>query len=1044
MHWETRFALLALSSALLSAGCTSNAQPVTLRSLESSGRFSVLCLGTKDPSVEYPEYAPRDIDQCPDQSVTDGEARSAFAMVTQVARGEVAIVNMTHAIATGSPSVLDTEPTIPGFNFLPVGAQPTSIVTTPGGMATFVGVAEVGKEGIFGLPTSCALDRDPDAPMRDLTIWPACRLPSAPGEMAIILDRPPDPEQPNVYRQRCGEMPSEPTPQSERDCPADLSAETRHPGRRKLVVSLPDREEIVVIDAQELLDRHPGTYEPCTFEQQVRLEVPPKDTSVEQELPKDWPPKEPRPTGLTNPPLAPDATPHPEGFALVDDPTTNEHRLFIADSAIPVIHEVDTTDACALVEKPTPLLPLSFANPTRVVKTSKIAASPLTVPKPGDPPTAVTRYLYAVDIDDNGSVMFFDIGPGSTNRTPLTRTHAKLLPFEPPDRVAFDAPARDVTFALRDHVVADPATGSQQIGLFCNPDPNVPPTDPAAGYRPAADLSSGAAPSFLRGLFAFAVLQSGHIAVIDVQDFDAPCRRTKFQNLDPDEDFRGCANDPKLANGVKTYETAAGPTVTNEVTCQAVAEHRARSASPMRNDVTFGNHAPSLRTFPTLVSPTGRSLATNRTADGLNNPRMLGVDFSAKDKAEVWVGTTLFSSGDRENPLIVDPAQADQSSLVMSFREPRVFASQENFSATYEGVTVSSRPSGTIDFLPGKPGQPGQLTLTDGGFSFCGAGVEDVNIASERGKDFADKGSEFDLTDPKVLDKFASSHADHVEILADLLPDTDTYWQRGGASCGGVDPGQPGAGYQFCHSTYGAASSPNSNGLPSKDREFRILKAERNKLTIEAVPGSAGQKEKLAELLHCCFPTAVAYDVRASLEWVVRGSSSGYRHNVTTAPDGVTCAISLDPLLSRLQSRAIEVSCAGTDGVSDCARDENGNAIIGLATADDVACVYSAAKPFIPQIDNPDKTSGCLYNGLWASFAIYRGAGATLRNSAFNWTVVGGFAPQVLNIAAASDPDTSPTSMAFSRAIDGLILSDGSSKGLILVNLQNFAVTLNY
>src|SRR5262249_24976203 len=133
-----------------------------------------------------------------------------------------------------------------------------------------------------------------------------------------------------------------------------------------------------------------------------------------------------------------------------------------------------------------------------------------------------------------------------------------------------------------------------------------------------------------------------------------------------------------------------------------------------------------------------------------------------------------------------------------------------------------------------------------------------------------------------------------------------------------------------------------------------------------------------------------------------------------------------------------------TDGVSDCAKDMNGNATIGVATPDDAACVYSAANPLVPQIDDPDKTAGCIYNGLSASFVIYRGSRPTIRDSAFNWPVVGGFSPQVLNIAAASDPDTSPTSMAFSRAIDGLILSDGSSKGLILVNLSNFAITLNY
>jgi hypothetical protein len=1039
MHRETGFALLAVAGALFSAGCTQNAQPVTLRSLEASGRFSFLCLGTKDPTVVDARYAPRDMDDCPDQSLVDGESRSAFALVTQVTRGEVAVVDMTRAVATGLPSVVDTEPSIPGFNFLPVGAQPTGIVSTPGAVASFVGVGEVGKEGIFGLPTSCVLRRDVDAPVRDLTTWPACRLPSAPGELAIIIDRPPDPERPELFRQKCGDPPTEATPQPSRACPADLATETSHPGRRKLVVSLPDRSEIVVIDAQELLDRDPGTYEPCVFEQQVRLETYLPHEEFAQVRPPDLPASEGSPPGLVHTAPETPLPPRPAGFALVDDPTTQEHRLFVADTAVPVIHELDTTDACVLAEKRTPLLPVSFADPNRVVSTTKIAASPLTVPEPDEASNQVTRYLYAVDYVNGGSVMFFDISPGSTDRTPLLRTHGKLMPFEPPDRIAFDSPARDVTFALRDHVKADPANGSQKIGQLCNPDPNIPVTDPGALARPTQDLSTGAAPGLLRGLFGFVALESGHIAVIDVQDFDKPCRRPVSQNLDKDtENFRGCQGDAQLDNGVTTYQTPVGckgtacsPTVTDEVTCQTVQSNRVRSAAAMRNNISSGNHAPSLRSFPTLVSNTGRSLATNRTNDGLANPRMLGVDFSATDKAEVWVGTTLFSRDDPNSLLVIDPAQADQSSLVMSFREPRVFSPQQDFSAVFEGVTVDPRISGLIDLDANKV-----LSLNDSGASFCDRGVQDVNLAKVFGSD------DFHVAGA-ALEAFGSGHADHVELLSDLLPDTDMYWKSGntGATCGGADRNQPGAGYQICFNTYGVAAQQKE--LPDPDREFRIVHAEAQKLVIEAPDGSPAHKDSVAALFKCCFPTAITYDVRASREWVVRASGSPYRHNIANGPDGHSCVVSTDPLKSRLKSRAIEVSCQGTDGVSDCAKDASGNATIGLATSDDVACVSSAANPFVPQLVDPDAT-GCIYNGLSASFVIYRGAQQTRRNFQFSWGVVGGFSPQLLDLSSSSDGNTAPISMAFSPGVDGLVLADGSSKGLVIVHLSTFSVTLNY
>src|SRR5260221_3804098 len=227
---------LAFTGAVTQAGCNQTSQAVTLRSLESSGRFSFLCVGTRNPTAPLPEYGPRDLDDCPDQSPVDGEERHLISMVTQTTRGEVAMVDLT------AGGVIDAERTVPGFNFLPIGAQPTSIVSTPGSRATFVGVAEVGKEGIFALPSSCILARREEGPVRDLTTWPACRLPSAPGDMAILIDPPGDPAQPDVYRPRCDEPSAKAEPQAGFPaCPADLSMETKPAGRRKLAVALPDR-----------------------------------------------------------------------------------------------------------------------------------------------------------------------------------------------------------------------------------------------------------------------------------------------------------------------------------------------------------------------------------------------------------------------------------------------------------------------------------------------------------------------------------------------------------------------------------------------------------------------------------------------------------------------------------------------------------------------------------------------------------------------------------------------------------------------------------
>ncbi|HVW25966.1 MAG TPA: hypothetical protein VHC69_11400 [Polyangiaceae bacterium] len=1038
---EKSFVRFALAAALCSAGCTQTTQPVVLRSLEASGRFSSLCLGSRDDTTStYPLWEPRNLQDCPDTSFADGEDRHAFSMVTQTTRGEVALVDLTLEL------VSDSEPTIPGYNFVTVGAQPTGIVSTPGSLATFVGVAEPGKEGIFALPTSCVVPRQTNAPLRDLTTWPACRLPSAPGELALVIDAPPDDSNPDVYRQTCSgdTTPTTPAPQSAtdangnpRECPADLSQETQQPGRRKILVSLPERKSIAVIDAQDLLDRPAGEYAPCVFDEEIRLGSykPDPNHPITQVEPADLKALGGMVTGLAHPQPPDEFEPSLGGFAQIEDTTTKEHRLFVADLNAPVIHEVDTGDVCAPKETDF-LYPVAFGDPGRIVTTTRLAASPLTIP-PGDQPvTAGNRYLYAID-QFVGSVMMFDVSPGSTNRTPLLRTHAALLPFEQPDRLDFGSPARDVAFALRDHVQVDPATGSQRFGQFCNPDPSISPLDPGALYRPAADLSTGASPSFLRGVFGFAALDNGHVAVVDVQDFDAPCRRPIYPNPGPDEDFRGCANDvvPKSKGGL--YQTTAlVPTVTDEVSCNVVETNRERSAAAIRNDVTLGVHAPSLITFPTLVSDQGRSLPTNGTPDGLKNPRMLGVDFSAKDKAQVWLGTTLYAAGDRSNPLLIDPAQADSASLVLSFQEPRIYAPQETFSAIYEGITSGPHTSGNLTLYA-----DAYMKLKDSGASFCDEGVQDEPVAQQRGP-------LYQVADDD-LPTFGLQHADYVEITSDLFPsDDDVYWTKGhaGASCGEADPNTPGAGFLACQTAFGTAANPNTK------RQFHVIHASKSELLLKP---RSGANAKLVELTACCFPSDISYVVRASREWVVRGSVSGSPTDEETTtlmpyplttppwvpPDNTACSLNQgqDPLKKFLRSRALEVSCKGTD----CAPNSGGQATVGPADSKEVACVFAPGQLPDPVLTNA-ADDWCIYNGLNSAFIIYKGTTSSVQKYEYDWTVTGGFSPLSINLSATTDTNTSPLAMIYSPARDALLVADGSTKGIVTVDLNTLAITVIY
>ncbi len=1010
--------------ALALAACNQTSQGVTLQSLESSGEASFVCLAQPQGGLSSPISSPRDIKGCPDVNPADGEDRHLYSLVTQTTRGEVAVVDLT------AGTVFDEEPSIPGFNFLPIGAQPTGIVSTPGSVATFVGVGQPGKEGIFALPSTCVAAKSADrvGPVYAITTWPACRLSSAPGRLAILVDPPRDAGN-GRSEIRSGCSPDAPAQTdgdslaaTRADCPADLSTETDPPGRRKLAVSLPDEGVIAILDAQAILDRTPGSYEPCDVEAWVPLKKEPS-TAFEQELPPDLAAAGAlcSPAGLVHNPSGIPDEPRPAGFAQLDDPVTQEHRLYVADLQQPVVHVVDTTDPCRPTEI-APLRPVSYTDPKRAVTTSRIAVMDRLT-------TAQKRYLYAIDQDDGGSVMVFDVSPDSTNPTPLVRSNAARLPFEAPDRIKFDAPAADVAFGFHDPPTEpDPVTGTQGY-VLCNPDPAVVPPDPAALYRPSVDHTTGAAPATLRGMFGFFALTTGGLATVDVEDFDAKCRRPIQTNPSSTPDYRGCVNDdPSIPFFTLNRRASGVPTVSNEVSCNVVETNLPRSSVLLLNDPNVGVRAPALGAFPRLVDASGRALSAQQST----SPKMLAVRLPGQDtNASVYVGTTLYEETSTQNQLIIDPGKATQNSVSLDVSEPRAYLPQESFFATYEGVVTGERPAGSLARDP----QTGGLVLTDTGVQFCDAGVEDRDAARARA-------SERLHVDPAKVDAFANAHADYVLITDDLLPEDDSYWRGDGAKCGGADPNQPGAGFLQCQIQLGTGAAPKA------DRELRITAASANQLTVE--PRNAtnnATREYVANLVSCCFPQAFRYTVRASGEWVVKGTISPFQHAITTNTLTGECMVDCNPLKSRLDSRAIEVSC----DPNSPACSPGGVPVIGLATPDEVAggaCVIENPATDLKQAGVPG--SECIFQNTTTSFVIYRGvrqttAGATVpgtsstRDMTFSWQVTGGFSPSIINLATAGDPNTLPQSLVFQRQLGALVATDGSTKGLIVLDLGTLA-----
>ncbi|HEY2408328.1 MAG TPA: hypothetical protein VGI10_20115, partial [Polyangiaceae bacterium] len=791
-------------------GCTQTPPAVVLHSMRASGSTSFVCWGT-----EHKGYR---IEDCPDYT---NYKRHLYGLVTQTETNEVAVVDVSGGLDDSGlfdpPQVLDEDPTTPGYTFLRVGARPGAIVSTPGGAATFVGVSGLDKNGLFALPTSCISPPAPGQPARDVTTWAACSLPSAPGDMALLIE-PPDLDGPTG----CSGFQLSPHA-SDALCPVDLSEEVGPVGRRILAVALAgsgdgsdpnEQPRIALVDAQTLLDRHSGSFDPCPIQGYIPLNnnVP---ATPAQTLPADLVPAAscaPAPTSPT--PAATQSL--PGGFAL----SATENRLYLADRALPVIHVFDTTDACALTEQ-APLQPTSYLEPTRVVTTSRVAVSPMT--------PAGQQFVYAVDEQDQpASVMIFDVSAGATDKTPLVLPGAPRQPFVPPDRIRFTAPVRDVAFALRDFPSPDPSTGVGSFGTLCDPNPNQPATTAGAQHEPnPPDYTVGARPADLRGVFGFAMMTTGQIGVIDVDDFDAPCRRPTLPNTASGEDFQGCFGDV-LSSSCQNpnsdlsncFSRAGVQTVTGESSCRMVEQHRPRSVFLSVPSPTLGVHYPALRAFPQFSNPNPGNQST-----GSNRPQLLGVNFpnpaataswpsglplggsglslpgdaqsaSLPLAAQVYIGVTPYSASPTlgQTQLDINPSTSQQNSVVLPLNEPRSYSVDDTLALTYEGKLINNRRTGFL-----RPDSAGGWQIYDADGNFCSAGVEDPSqIGAELGTARS--------TDPT----WASEHADYVQMTGDFPPKTLTsYWNAQSAECT----------YDACLAVFGAFD--NQLAL-SKTRELRV------------------------------------------------------------------------------------------------------------------------------------------------------------------------------------------------------------------------------
>jgi hypothetical protein len=528
--------------------------------------------------------------------------------------------------------------------------------------------------------------------------------------------------------------------------------------------------------------------------------------------------------------------PQPTAMVLRDG---TPPMVYVADGAVPVIHVIDLSNP-AQPREVSQLLATSQATPSRRVPVGGLALSPTT--------RDYKRYLYAIDVSD-GTLMVFDVtDPTPAPFTPpLERPHPELNPFVPRDRIAFGAPVAAVSFAYNEWPVPLQVDGSApaQTGLLCNPSPNAridggaPGTGAAAGafycgdqalvIDPQGTLVQGF-PSRLRGWFGFAVLTNGNVAVIDLDDWDAPCRRPDPMTATTQTGVLALpqvATDPSDLDPFhvpnawpSTFDiNATVSAVTQEPFFPVSAPNRPRSNFLLRNDPTSGIHIPYVLTVPQLSNSTGAPLSAD-PAEPVLLPTMLPPGFvdpttytSPIDPHDNYLGTptvtgdAAVSTGDGGDAGGAPPSQAPGSldtvpGVRVSFDDPTAQIDQDWW-VTYEGALPSVSPLTANIFsttqyqnltfslggaapIAADGGADASVLVSGGGF--CEMGVEDWSLGQDRANVVAQEVSKKGLPMQTTL-PLAQWTSDYVEITDELLPSTDCYWQENLSGEGGLSGG---------------------------------------------------------------------------------------------------------------------------------------------------------------------------------------------------------------------------------------------------------------
>jgi len=1098
---------LALLVGGVNSSCSQTPTNVPVRTFDLAQKMDVVCIQVNDANgnaIDQPVAVAQD-NCAPVAAGVNGAALEyhLMALVTQLGRGELAVVDLT------AGTVIDEDKSTPGIQFIPVGSIPTDVAVAPDPepLMTFVSSADPDKPAIYGVDNRRLLGDStgyPPRPPLKLTDLFACALPQPAGALTVT-SRASD----GSYK-----------------LVAMLRPWAGQPAKVVTIDPTPLLEGAGLDDAGAGVDA--GTLGACSVV---------GATALSGSLPASWNAGTPWPDGVpyvadggiqladAEPSLGPGcaapavpdggiplsvgplSSPNPNAIAMRSDVPL----LYVSDGALPLIHVIDLTDPTSPKEQP-PLLATSVLEPSRQVTVGAIALSP--------PTHDYHLYLYASDTN-NGSLMVYDVtDPASSSRVPMQRPHPELNPFQPPDRIAFSSPVATLAFATHDWPLPSQTQGATSInqytGLLCNPNPNAHPDAGAfvagdggeglgAYYRAdqTSIIQSGATvttfPVRLRGVFAFATLSTGTIVVIDVDDWDAPCRRP-----DPMEADLGVAGGMGGITGALDIPEPAptGPTdldpyhvpiaynpsivesaaTTLESFFPVSAPHRLRSDFLLVNDPTLGNHAPSIVGGTLLFDSSGSPLSTGNGASPqypILLPTALPPGFTdptyiLNPEEPLWSNRQVSPSAPATTLPGMDSTPAP--TVRLSYEDPTTFASQ-NWTVTYEGAlptvsgialdisTTDGYQSLTLASVPAEVDASFEST-TAASPAFCTRGIEDWDLGQQRAAAVLTALGSAGLPLPgagaagsPTLGQWTS---DYVEFTDDLLLQGDEYWGEPSSVNDCWDPP--------------LADDPSFSGAVSPHIDDRYFACS-NAFGQDGEDAGTTPNETVADMnFGRDLPIIQAYDdhlVLGRFGWLPTDSTGASVAEQPTNRVVVGKDPSNPPFLRFIRccfhhQAAFKVRTGGewlTVGsvnglIHNIKADPATNRCVPTCNPNDV--LKSSRAPDVPWGTAPacappastlaiDRNSPLAMRNPNFSFVMWSGCTPlvsndhteTTRDMQWKFSINGGFSPVTVSLTGGTSVAVSPQSMRFIDSLGQLAVVDGEQQGLVLIDLNTLAFAHN-